>query len=266
MRAKSRFLLLFLGLIANPICDAETRPNIILFLVDDMGWNDTSVPFAPGGTTWNAMYDTPAMESLASRGMRFTNAYAASPVCSPTRISFMTGKNPARTRFSSWIGHNMPSNSYLLSPLWQKNGLQPGDGHTTLPAILNNEGYLTAHVGKAHFGAAGTPGSDPLTLGFEVNVAGGHRGGPSGGYTGPWIKNPQLFPGLEDYPADAYLTDVLTIEAKKIISRAAKEGRPFFMNMAHYAVHTPIIGQGDPKTLGGYQAAGRPDPEEDYAS
>lgn len=259
------FLVMAIVLLAG-MAMGDDRPNILLFLVDDMGMNDSSVEFAQGGSVWNKMYDTPAMERLAVGGMKFVNAYAASPVCSPTRDSLMTGKNPARSNISSWIGHGMPSNSFLLSPDWAKDGLQPGDGNVTLPSVLREAGYLTAHIGKSHFGASGTAGGEPRNLGFEVNIAGSHRGSPSGGYTGGWVKFPELYPGLEAYGADEYITDVLTVEAKKVIDRAVGEGRPFFMNMAHYAVHTPITGQGDPDYLERYQKAGRPKTEDDYAA
>ena len=81
------------------------RPNIVLFMVDDMGWQDTSVPFHTEPTAWNSLYRTPNMDRLAAQGMKFTQAYSASPVCSPTRVSMMTGMNPARTNVTDWVGH-----------------------------------------------------------------------------------------------------------------------------------------------------------------
>jgi len=156
---------------------ALAQPNIVLFLVDDMGWNDTSVEFHSARTVWNDLYNTPSMQRLADRGLKFTNAYAASPVCSPTRASIMTGKNPGRNRVSDWVGHGISGNAYVRSPTWAMTGLQPGDGNTTLPSVLRANGYRTAHVGKAHFGGAGTPGANPQNLGFDINVAGSHLGG-----------------------------------------------------------------------------------------
>ena len=110
----------------------ETRrqPNIVLFLVDDMGWQDTSVPFHSEPTVWNSLYRTPNMERLASQGMRFTQAYSASPVCSPTRVSMMTGKNPARTNVTDWVGHGRYGNQYVEAPEWETDGLQPGREQT----------------------------------------------------------------------------------------------------------------------------------------
>ena len=137
----------------------HTAPNIILFLVDDMGWQDTSVPLASEPTPWNRLYRTPTMQLLAERGVRFTAAYASSPVCSPTRVAIMTGKNPGRTRVSDWVGHGISTNEELQSPPWSTEGLQPSESIATLPRLLSDNGYLTAHVGKAHFGADGTPGA-----------------------------------------------------------------------------------------------------------
>jgi arylsulfatase A-like enzyme len=141
-------------------------------------------------------------------------------------------------------------------------GLQPGDGNTTLPSVLRANGYRTAHVGKAHFGGAGTPGANPQNLGFDINVAGSHLGGPDGDYFLPW--NSSRYPGLGSYPAGTYITNALTSEANKIIDQAAADGVPLFLNMAHYAVHAPINNQGDPDFVGNY--SDRPSPEDDYAA
>ena len=245
---------------SSPV-EGTKRPNIILFLVDDMGWQDTSVPFHTEPTVWNELYRTPHMQRLASQGMRFTNAYAASPVCSPTRVSLMTGKNPARTRVTDWVGHGIYGNRYVKAPDWATKGLQPGDMNT-LPNILRKSGYRTMHVGKAHFGGRGTAGADPTTLGFDINVAGGHTGGPDGSYFLPW--NASKHPGLQDHAPGTYITDALTLEANKLIDQAVADDVPFFMNMAHYAIHAPLNGQGDPDYLGRYQD--RPKPEDDYAA
>lgn len=237
------------------------QPNIILFLVDDMGWQDTSVAFHAQRTVWNDLYHTPNMQRLADRGKKFTNAYAASPVCSPTRVSMMTGKNPARTNITDWVGHGIYGNRYVEAPDWTADGLQPGQ-EKTLPEILRENGYRTIHVGKGHFGASGTPGADPTNLGFDINIGGGRAGSPDGSYFLPW--DPTRHPGLEGYPDGTYINDALTQEANKQIDRAVADEKPFFMNMAHYAVHTPIIEQGDPAYLDRY--GDRPDPEDDYAA
>ena len=233
---------------------AADRPNIILFLVDDMGWQDTSVPFHEIETPFNRRYRTPNMERLARQGVLFTDAYAASPVCTPTRSSILTGRHPARTRITNWTLRNDreeqetgPENYPLRSPDWNYGGVQPGD--VTLSALLKESGYRTIHAGKAHFGALDTPGADPGQLGFEVNI-GGHAAGGPGSYYG--IHNFSAshrgggavwdVPGLEAYHGrDINLSEALTIEANKAMAAAVAEGRPFFLNMAHYAVHTPIM-------------------------
>jgi arylsulfatase A-like enzyme len=243
---------------------ASMPPNIILFLVDDMGWQDTSVPFHTERTVWNSLYRTPHMEELARRGMKFTQAYAAHPVCSPTRTSMMTGKNPARSHIDDWVGHGQSQNQYLKSPKWASKGLQPGDGNVTLPALLRKEGYRTIHIGKAHFGHKGTPGAEPKNLGFEINIGGSHIGHPWGGWISPWHSlHKAAWPEMGDRPKGEYVTDALTDEANQVIASAAKDGVPFFLNMAHYAIHAPI--QPAPKLIEGYKDD-RPEVEANYAS
>ncbi len=233
-------------------------PNIVLFVVDDMGWQDTSVPFHTSVTPWNRRYRTPNMERLAREGVLFTNAYAASPVCTPTRVSLMTGMNPARTHVTNWTlrldRDSSGAHATLLPPRWNLGGLcaTAGPDRTwqapTLPAILRRQGYRTIHVGKAHFGAIGTPGADPRNLGFDVNIAGHAAGGP-GSYLGEQnysgssrgAENVWDVPGLEKYHGTkTFLTEALTNEAIREVERAVADGKPFFLNMAHYAVHVPF--------------------------
>jgi len=242
----------------------ERKPNIILFLVDDMGWQDTSVPFAEKATAWNRLYRTPHMEDLARRGAKFTQAYAAHPVCSPTRTSMMTGKNPARTHIDDWVGHGYTKNRYLRSPQWAATGLQPEGPHVTLPTVLRKNGYRTMHVGKAHFGGKDTAGANPRSLGFDINIAGAHTGGPWGGWISPWLgKHKAVYPNLEDRPEGEYLTDAITVKAIECIDDAIRDETPFFLNMAQFAVHTGIAPA--PAYIDGYQD-GRPQVEADYAS
>ena len=156
--------------VAEHIRPQPKRPNVVLFLVDDMGWQDTSVAFHEEVTDFNRRYRTPHMEQLAKVGMKFTQAYACS-VCSPTRVSLMTGLNAARHRVTNWTLKKNASNDRhhprLDFPQWNVNGLSPEPGvertvHAkALPAFLRDADYRTIHVGKAHFGAIGTPGSDP---------------------------------------------------------------------------------------------------------
>jgi len=260
---------------------AAKKPNILLFLVDDMGWQDTSVPFHTEITPFNQRYQTPSMERLASEGMKFTQAYSCC-VCSPTRISLMTGLNAARHRVTNWTLNKNASNDSehetLTFPEWNVNGLSPVAGveHTvaasTFPQLLQQAGYHTIHVGKAHFGARTTPGEDPLALGFDVNIA-GHAAGAPGSYMGtanfgnkpgehtlPWGV-----PGLEKYHGqDIFLTEALTIEAIQAMDHAVAAGKPFFLYMSHYAVHVPFAG--DRRFIQKYIDAGLDSKEAMYAA
>ncbi len=255
-------------------------PNIILFLVDDLGWQDTSVPFWERETPFNKRYRTPNMERLASQGMKFTQAYAT-PVCSPTRVSLMTGMNAARHRVTNWtlqpdqIKPMETNHDFLEFPLWNVNGISPDSTlpnavfATTLPEIMQHHGYHTIHVGKAHFGAIGTPGEDPLNLGFDVNIAGHAAGAPKSYYgaenfgnTPEFQDTPWPVPGLEKYHGkDIFLTDALTNEALSALDQSTK---PFFLYMAYYTVHTPIMA--NPKFLNHYLEMGLDSIEASYAS
>jgi len=189
--------------------------------------------------------------------MKFTQAYA-SCVCSPTRVSLMTGLSAARHRVTNWTlrkdGANDAKHPTLRMPKWNVNGLScspdtPRAVHApTLPQRLRQAGYRTIHVGKAHFGAIGTPGADPKRLGFDENIAGHAAGGP-GSYLGTqsfsaaWRGGSRVWdvPGLTQYHGkDVFLTEALTIEANKAVDRAVADGVPFFLYMAHYAVHVPF--------------------------
>ena len=234
------------------------RPNLVLFLVDDLGWQDTSVSMSGEPSPFQKIYHTPNLQKLAARGVRFSNAYASAPVCTPTRTAILTGKAPARTNITYWTLHKDQDTSRerkdVAAPNWQVNGLQPGD-HETLPEVLRAVGYRTIHVGKAHFGVHETPGADPKQLGFDVNIA-GHASGAPGSYYGEHHfrvagrqgqspakpRSPWDVPGLEPYHGqDIYLTEALAAEASHAIAMTLREGEPFFLNFAPYAVHTPIM-------------------------
>ncbi|PIE48717.1 MAG: sulfatase [Flavobacteriales bacterium] len=238
----------------------SAQPNIVLFLVDDMGWQDTSVPFWDKRTPFNDLYKTPNMERLAEQGMKFTQAYATS-VCSPTRISLMTGMNAARHRVTNWtlnkdVLQPMEINHKMLSfPKWNVNGMSPDSATahavyaTSLPQLLKDAGYYTIHCGKAHFGAIDTPGENPLNIGFDVNIAGHAAGAPESYYgienfgNDKKVKKERAVPGLEKYHGkDIYLTEAITLEALKALDTALQNKRSFFLYMSHYAVHTPIMG------------------------
>jgi arylsulfatase A-like enzyme len=242
------------------------RHNIILFLVDDMGWQETSLPFHTTRTALNRRYQTPAMERLAQEGMKFTRAYA-SAVCSPTRISILSGMNAARHRVTNWTLRQGASpddeNRLVTPPAWNLNGATTSPGIpgtvriTPLPELLRQAGYRTIHVGKAHFGATGTPGADPRHFGFEINI-GGHAAGAPGSYWGErnfssaWRSNRPAsansdqsdriwdVPGLDAWHGKPVnLTEVLTIEAINQVEKAVQEDQPFYLYLSHYAIHAP---------------------------
>ncbi len=228
---------------------AQERPNLVLFLVDDMGWCDTSVVFPPEPGPRHRLLRTPAMERLAREGLVFTQGYASSPVCSPTRTAILTGRNPARTGITNWIpgrGNHGPEDHRLLVSPWRRDGLGPGD--RTLPRLLRELGYQTAHVGKAHFAREGTPGADPRLLGFDHVVAGNHLGGP-GSHLPPYgAGGRHAVPDLEEHAeAGRFLTDALTEEALDLVRGMEAEGRPWFLELSHYALHAPI--EADPARI-----------------
>ena len=261
---------------------ADSRPNILLFMVDDMGWQDTSVPFYKERTPLNERYHTPAMERLADMGMKFTNAYACS-ISSPSRCSMMTGMNAASHRVTNWtFNYNQSTDaqdSNVELPLWNVNGIQPVAGversavGTSFVELLKRDGYNTIHCGKAHFGSVGTPSADPLNYGFNVNIS-GHAAGGLASYLGeqryghdanglPRQRN--AIPGLENYwMKDVFATEALTQEAIKALQAHRSTGRPFFLYMAHYAVHIPI--QPDSRFVQKYLDAGLTPTEAAYAS
>ncbi len=244
---------------ANNIKQLKAQPpNIILFLVDDMGWMDTSVPFGDSVMELNRRYHTPNMERLASQGMKFTNAYAT-PVCTPSRVSMLTGMNAAHHGITNWTSpvkdNNTDNPDEILAPAnWNYNGLSylPGIEKTvfatTFPQILKDAGYFTIHIGKAHWGPMGTPGSNPFNFGFMVNIA-GHAAGHPQSYLGkdnygniPGKESAQAVPDLEEYyGSDTFLTEALTLEAIKSMEAPVKNKQPFFLNLDHYAVHNPYM-------------------------
>lgn len=246
--------------VADSHAAQRQQPNIILFMVDDMGWQDTSLPFYKERTPLNDRYRTPNMERLAEMGVKFTSAYACA-ISSPSRCSLMTGMNQARHRVTNWTFNRDTMTDDPLDdveiPDWNYNGIQPTDSInnstfcTPLPELLRQNGYHTIHVGKAHFGAMNTPSADPLTMGFDVNIAGSAAGGPpADGYLGQKRyghddagkpMSSYAVSGLEQYwDSDVFLTEALTREALKAVEQSRPSGKPFYLYMAHYAVHVPF--------------------------
>ena len=200
------------------------KPNILFILVDDMGWMDLACQ-------GSRFYETPVLDQLAREGMRFTDAYAACPVCSPTRASLMSGKYPARVGVTDWIDHGgtyHPCYGKLVDAPYRK---ELPHSEVSMAQALREGGYQTWHVGKWHLGLES---HYPETHGFDVNIGGCHWGHPAQGYFSPYG-----IATLPDGPVGEYLTDRLTDEAIRLIRERQTE-RPFFLNLWHYTVHTPI--------------------------
>ncbi|MFT5732241.1 MAG: arylsulfatase A-like enzyme [Planctomycetota bacterium] len=250
---------------------APSPPHIIFFMIDDLGWRDlepaawtplTEAQNSDGEEASSARHFlTPHIARLGAESIRFSDAYAAAPVCTPTRTSLMLGQSPARTGITYWTkevdrdqSSPFPRGAPVLgAPSWRVNGIQPGE--ETLASRLAAASYRTIHAGKAHFGTG--PGGDPAALGFDVNIAGWAGGGP-GSYLGidgfsaagrqgragkagagnhAWDV-----PGLDAYHGkDVFLTDVLAIEAEAALRRGVADGQRVFLHFAPYAVHAPLM-------------------------
>lgn len=195
------------------------KPNILFILIDDMGWKDLTC-------YGSEFYETPNIDKLAKNGMMFTDAYAACPVCSPTRASILSGKYPASVGVTDWIGAHTKG-KLIDAPYIDHLPLE----EYSLAKALKAGGYSTWHVGKWHIGS-----SDyyPENHGFEVNIGGCHWGCPKNGYFSPYnIEN------LTNGPEGEYLTDRLTNDAINLIQNRQVD-KPFFLNLSHYTVHTPL--------------------------
>ncbi|MBK1828145.1 sulfatase [Haloferula rosea] len=275
-------LALFFAIFLHFPAYSAGKPNLVFFFVDDMGWQDTSVPFHRETTDLNQDYRTPHMEKLAADGIKFTQAYACA-ICSPSRVSLMTGMNAARHRVTCWtLRKNVsPEGNHpkFRSQNWNLNGLQPtGAGversfeAETLPGLLRKAGYRTIHAGKAHFGAKDTPGADPSNLGFDVNIAGSYMGGP-GSYHGDrnfsaeWRGGGKIWdiPGLEKYHGQKInLTEAITRESIAAVEQAVADEKPFYLYLSHYAVHAPF--EPDRRFIGNYADKDWPKHKKVYAS
>lgn len=259
--------------LSQTAASAAERPNFVVFLIDDMGVMDTSVPFLTDGAgkpkryPLNDYYRTPSMERLAGQGIRFNQFYAMS-VCSPTRISIMTGQNAARHGATNWINPDNNNAGPQGAPDWDWEGLEPGD--ITLPGLLGADGYRTIHVGKGHFAPRAFAGADPSKIGFDRNIAGASFGAPGSyygekNYGGIGKRTSSAVPGLEKYHGtDTFLTEALTIEANAALKEATDKGQPFYLYFAQYAVHGPF--DSDPRFAPNYQGSGKPVPAQAFAT
>jgi arylsulfatase A-like enzyme len=205
---------------------APAKPNVVLILADDLGWADV-------GVYGNTYHETPAIDRLAAQGMRFTDSYAAAPVCSPTRASILTGKYPARLHLTDWIPgqEDLPGNRLKIPP-WQRSLAL---NEITIAEALKSAGYATASVGKWHLGG---PDFLPPRQGFDVSVGGSQWGQPASyfwPYEGPIRTVPGLRPGGRE---GEYLTDRLTDEAVQFIEQ--NKAAPFFLYLSEYGVHSPL--------------------------
>jgi len=228
--SKVVFLLLFLF---SGACTDVDRPNFVFILVDDLGWTDI-------GAFGSSFYETPSLDSLIAGGMKFTNAYAACPVCSPTRASIMTGKYPARLHTTDYFNAPQPEE-------WKRNTrLLPAEyverldhEEITIAEALKEAGYATFFAGKWHLGPEGYW---PETQGFDINKGGITRGGPYGGnkYFSPYGN-----PRLEDGPEGEHLPDRLAAETVRFIEES--RNRPFLAYLSFYSVHTPLMTREDLK-------------------
>lgn len=209
----------------SPALAAEKHSNVVLIVADDFGGRDL-------GCYGSTFYRTPNIDRLAKEGLRFTDYYAACPVCSPTRASILTGRYPQRMNVTDWIPgrKDMPDQRLKRSAIRNELPLE----EVTIAEVLKKRGYATGHIGKWHLGGKGFL---PQDQGFDVNVGGDQTGSPRS-YFAPFANKQGTIPGLEKAPEGEYLTDRLAAEAEKFIE--ANKGKPFFLYLPHYAVHTPL--------------------------
>lgn len=228
------FAILPLALVFLGVKTQKPKPNVIFILLDDFGYTDL-------GCYGSKFYETPNIDRLASQGIKFTDAYAACPVCSPTRASIMTGKYPVNTGITDWIpgrqatNSRSPTDKLIALPFKLELALN----EVTIAEVLQKNGYRTMISGKWHLGE--TPEYWPENQGFDVNKGGFSKGSPvknnySNGYFSPYGN-----PRLEDGPIGEYLTDRQTDEAIKFIEDSKE--KPFYLYLSYYAVHNPMQGK-----------------------
>lgn len=225
VQPKRVFSLLILGIILvsfDQLAIAQ-KTNFVFFLVDDLGWADV-------GCFGSEFYETPNIDALCASGMKFTNGYAACPVCSPTRASIMTGRHPVRVDITDWIPGRATSSvkEARFQHVHDRDNLALSE--VTIAEVLKEAGYATFFAGKWHLGAEG---HWPEDQGFDINIGGHHRGSPPGGYYAPW-SNPALTASSDG----EYLTERLTAESLTFLEQ--NTDKPFLLYLSYYNVHTPI--------------------------
>jgi len=214
------------------LAQKQGKPNVLFILVDDYGWRDA-------GAFGSNFYETPNIDRLATSGVKFTNAYTASPVCSPTRASIMTGKYPSKTYNTDWFGAPQPWN---YQSHWTRNKpLIPAEYEPnmaleeyTMAEAFKDAGYKTFFAGKWHLGE--TEEFWPESQGFDINIGGNNRGAPS---TGGKYFSPYDNPKMENGPEGEYLPLRLAKETAAFIDQHKKD--PFFAYLSFYSVHTPLM-------------------------
>ena len=223
MQNASKPFHLLLLLIILVSCGRQAPPNVVLILIDDLGYKDT-------GVYGSGFYETPNIDQLASEGMLFTQAYASAANCAPSRATLMSGLyHPRHYIYTVASSERGAAEDRKIIPTPNTQTL--ADSIFTLAELFRQQGYRTAHFGKWHLG------EDPRTQGFDINVAGSQRGSPGrDGYFSPYNVEP-----LEDGPEDEYLTDRLTTEAIDFLQ--ASQDSSFFLYMPYYTVHTPLQGK-----------------------
>lgn len=217
-----RWFISLLVLAGTPWCVGASKPNFVFLLVDDLGWADL-------GCYGSSFYETPHIDALSRSGMRFTQAYAACPVCSPTRASIVTGRHPVRVGITDWIPGMNPRSTKLIAP--EDRHELPLE-EVTVAEALKAGGYQTFFAGKWHLGE--TEEYWPEHQGFDTNIGGCHKGSPPGGYYAPW-QNPRL----QARQKGEYLTERLTEESVRFLQQR-DQTRPFLLYLSYYNVHTPI--------------------------
>jgi arylsulfatase A-like enzyme len=243
MKNRLKHVFLSLGamvLLAGGVPAAPRQPNFIVVLIDDMGWMDSS-------TYGSEYYQTPNLTRLAEEGMLFTDAYAASPLCSPTRASIISGQYPSRLRMTLAVTpKNVEEPKALLPEGNAYCGKVQNKNHMplevfTLAEALKEKGYNTAHIGKWHLMERGMDAFRAEHQGFDFVIGGGSLPGPPDYYS-PYKNS---IPNLKAGPKGEYLNERLAEESIQWIESVATSEKPFYLNFWHYAVHGPIIAKKD---------------------